>query len=167
MEKYMSSIVLLPSKKNIAYEVIEKNNDKIKVKINDNIYSFDLIKREGQSFILRNGEGETFVTSSGLLADQSLMIVGGGSEIVVQSDKKRKTKNQEAEGSLISPMPGKIFKVLKKVTDKVIKGETILILEAMKMEHSIKADKDGVIKKIYFNLGDQVQGQVVLAEIDS
>lgn len=163
----MSSIVLLPSKKNISYEVVEKTHDKIKVKLNDKIYSFDLVKREGSSFILRNDQGETFVTSSGVLADQSLMIVGGASEIVIQSDKKRKTRNQEAEGSLISPMPGKIFKVLKKVSEPVKKGETILILEAMKMEHSIKADKDGVIKKIYFNVGDQVQGQVVLAEIDT
>ena len=64
-------------------------------------------------------------------------------------------------------MPGKIFKILKNEGDQVNKGETILILEAMKMEHPIKSDKDGVIKKIYFKLNEQVSGHVPLALIEA
>ena len=70
-------------------------------------------------------------------------------------------------GSLQSPMPGKIFKILKDKGQKVIAGETVLILEAMKMEHAIKAPKDGVVTDIFFKEGEQVQGGVSLCDIDS
>jgi pyruvate carboxylase subunit B len=64
-------------------------------------------------------------------------------------------------------MPGKIFKILKSQDSEVKKGETILILEAMKMEHAIRSDKDGKVKKIFFNVGELVQGGVILAEVES
>jgi biotin carboxyl carrier protein len=63
-------------------------------------------------------------------------------------------------------MPGKIFKIIKNSGDVVIKGETVLIVEAMKMEHSIKATRDGIISQIFYSEGDQVQGGVALCEID-
>jgi len=71
-----------------------------------------------------------------------------------------------AEGSLVSPMPGKIFKILKEVGQEVEKGETILIMEAMKMEHSIKATSSGVVKKIFFKEGEQVTGGSLLCELE-
>jgi biotin carboxyl carrier protein len=63
-------------------------------------------------------------------------------------------------------MPGKIFKVLLGPKDDVKKGDPVLIVEAMKMEHTIRATKDGIIKEIFFNEGDQVQGGVLLCEIE-
>ena len=62
-------------------------------------------------------------------------------------------------------MPGKIFKVLSEIDKPVKAGETILILEAMKMEHAIKSPIDGIIKAIHFNEGDIVDGSVELAEV--
>src|SRR6476620_133635 len=47
--------------------------------------------------------------------------------------------NKGGAGALITQMPGKIVKIMKKVGDKVAKGETVLILEAMKMENEIKS----------------------------
>lgn len=71
-----------------------------------------------------------------------------------------------SEGSLTSPMPGKVFKVMKNSGDTVSKGEAILIIEAMKMEHTIRAQKDGVIAEIFYREGDQVDGGVSLVEIE-
>ena len=71
------------------------------------------------------------------------------------------------EGSLVSPMPGKIFKVMSKIGQTVKAGEPLLIMEAMKMEHIIKASTDGVIKNILFKEGEQVMGGVQLIEIES
>jgi biotin carboxyl carrier protein len=68
-------------------------------------------------------------------------------------------------GSIQSPMPGKIFKILIQEGLPVKKGETILIMEAMKMEHAIKAPHDGTLAKILFKEGEQVQGNVNLVEI--
>ena len=69
-------------------------------------------------------------------------------------------------GSLQSPMPGKVFKVLKDKGSEVSAGETVMILEAMKMEHAIKATKDGILSEIHYSEGEQVQGGVVLCDID-
>ncbi len=55
-----------------------------------------------------------------------------------------------------SPLPGVILEIKVKVGDAVKKGQTIIILEAMKMENNINADKDGTITAINVNKGDSV-----------
>jgi 3-methylcrotonyl-CoA carboxylase alpha subunit len=60
------------------------------------------------------------------------------------------------QGSLAAPMPGKIVKVMTKPGAKVAKGDALLILEAMKMEHTIAAPADGVVKEIHYGAGEQV-----------
>ena len=59
-------------------------------------------------------------------------------------------------GSLAAPMPGKVIKVIAQRGAKVAKGEALLILEAMKMEHTITAPADGVVKEIHYAAGEQV-----------
>ena len=55
-----------------------------------------------------------------------------------------------------SPMPGTVVAVLKNKGDKITKDESIIIIEAMKMEHAIKAQHAGIITDIYYHKGDQV-----------
>ncbi len=89
--------------------------------------------------------------------------------MILKSVPKVELKSTQAamkEGALQSPMPGKIFKIVQEQGSSVAKGDAVLILEAMKMEHTIKANKDGVIKDIFFKEGDQVQGGVLLCEIE-
>ena len=63
----------------------------------------------------------------------------------------------EAEaGRLTAPMPGKIVAQLVVAGQSVKKGEPLLIMEAMKMEHTIAAPKDGVVKEMMYVIGDQV-----------
>jgi 3-methylcrotonyl-CoA carboxylase alpha subunit len=62
----------------------------------------------------------------------------------------------ENAGSLAAPMPGKIVAVLTNVGTAVAKGEALLVLEAMKMEHTITAPADGVVKAIHYAAGEQV-----------
>jgi len=59
-------------------------------------------------------------------------------------------------GSLAAPMPGKIIQVMIATGAKVTKGQPLLILEAMKMEHTITAPADGVVKEIHYAAGEQV-----------
>ncbi|HYK41181.1 MAG TPA: biotin/lipoyl-containing protein [Thermoanaerobaculia bacterium] len=70
-----------------------------------------------------------------------------------------------AEGGLTSPMPGRVRKVLVSVGDHVEKGTVLLILEAMKMEHAIRAPRDGRVVRIAFGEGDLVDAGVELVEI--
>ncbi|MGQ0656455.1 MAG: acetyl-CoA carboxylase biotin carboxylase subunit [Betaproteobacteria bacterium] len=59
-------------------------------------------------------------------------------------------------GSLAAPMPGKVIQVLVKTGAKVSKGDALLVLEAMKMEHTITAPADGVVQEIHYGAGEQV-----------
>ncbi len=65
-----------------------------------------------------------------------------------------------------SPMPGKILSVKKNVGDSVSKGDTILVLEAMKMENDIVAPEDGTIASIDVNEGASVEARAVLATLN-
>lgn len=69
-------------------------------------------------------------------------------------------------GIVVSPMPGTVISILKKEQDTVSAGETVLILEAMKMENEIAAPISGVIRKIHCEVSDAVTGGAVLFEIE-
>lgn len=69
-------------------------------------------------------------------------------------------------GAMVSPMPGKILKLHKKAGDQISQGDSILVMEAMKMEHTIKASHDGIIAKINVSEGQQVDGGLVLVELE-
>lgn len=66
------------------------------------------------------------------------------------------TQNFLHKGQLTAPMPATVVAVLKKRGDFVKAGESLMVLEAMKMEHTIHAPKDGIIKKVCYPLGAQV-----------
>ena len=70
-------------------------------------------------------------------------------------------------GLIKASMDGGIIDVLVEGGQIVKKGQTLVVLEAMKMEHSMKADSDGVIKSILVSKGDQVKGRQLLVEIES
>ena len=69
-------------------------------------------------------------------------------------------------GALITQMPGKVVKLMKNVGDKVTKGETVLILEAMKMENEIKSGADGTIKVINVKEGQALESGFLMVEIE-
>jgi biotin carboxyl carrier protein len=71
----------------------------------------------------------------------------------------------EASGDLLAPMPGRVRRVVLGAGAKVGRGDVLLILEAMKMEHAIRAPRDGIVARVLFAEGDLVDAGAVLAEI--
>ena len=65
-------------------------------------------------------------------------------------------------GGLIAPMPGKVIDLKVKVGSKVKKGDTLVILEAMKMEHQVKASEDGKVSKLLIKKDDQLDNGALL-----
>jgi 3-methylcrotonyl-CoA carboxylase alpha subunit len=72
----------------------------------------------------------------------------------------------ELHGRLTAPMPGKVIALLAEAGKKVEKGAPLLVLEAMKMEHTIKAPRDGVVKAFRFAPGEQVSEGAELVEFE-
>jgi propionyl-CoA carboxylase alpha chain len=77
----------------------------------------------------------------------------------VQSD------NSVPEGGLTAPMPGTVTRTLVEVGQEVAAGEALLVLEAMKMEHTIISAVAGVVTALNVAVGDQVARDAVLAEV--
>ena len=61
-----------------------------------------------------------------------------------------------SDGDLKAPMPGKVISVAVAAGDVVKTGQIVLVLEAMKMEHAIQSPHDGVVSKVFYDVGDQV-----------
>jgi len=64
----------------------------------------------------------------------------------------------EDANSFKAPMNGTVVDVLVKAGERVVKGQTLVIMEAMKMEHSIQSPDDGVVTDVYYSPGDLVDG---------
>ena len=75
---------------------------------------------------------------------------------------ERKPYEPDNPNKLYSFIPGTILKMLVKEGQKVKKNDTLLILEAMKMENEIRAQKDTKIDKIHVKAGDSVEGGMTL-----
>lgn len=148
----------------VKVQEFSQKGDSISFILNEKKHFYMLISKDQEFLILDNG-GRFKAAVSSPNRDGDSMIFSNGREALGSAQGKKIKKAGSISGGLKSPMPGKIFKVLKDVGAEVKKGEPILILEAMKMEHSIRSDKDGIVKSINFRVGELVQGGVVLAEV--
>ena len=81
------------------------------------------------------------------------------------SGAKRGVRHDHA-GGLIAPMPGQVRSVAVGVGDAVKKGQTLLTMEAMKMEIRIQALKDGIVKMVYAAQGQTVEREQILIEME-
>lgn len=74
-----------------------------------------------------------------------------------RSKKKRKGAGASAGGGEIeAPMPGKITKIMKSAGDAVQKGDALIVMEAMKMEYTLKAEVSGTLAELSCAVGEQV-----------
>lgn len=74
--------------------------------------------------------------------------------------------NSGAAGELLSQMPGKVVKIMVKEGEQVEVGQTLIILEAMKMENEIKAGTSGVVKAIHVNEGQALDSGYLMMEVE-
>jgi acetyl/propionyl-CoA carboxylase alpha subunit len=79
---------------------------------------------------------------------------------------KRRGAGQEHASELAAPMPGLVRSVNIAENESVAKGQTLLVLEAMKMEIRIQAPRDGTVKKLLVKQGQTVDREQVLIELD-
>lgn len=79
----------------------------------------------------------------------------------------RKGGKESGGNQIRSPMPGKITKILVEPLGLVEQKQTLIVLEAMKMEYNLKAGANGKIKAIHCKVGDQVEQDKLLLEIES
>jgi 3-methylcrotonyl-CoA carboxylase alpha subunit len=99
--------------------------------------------------------------------DTHLHLWSGGNhwEVVLEDPRQKEFSSTAAQGGLTTPLPGVVAAVVAKVGQAVRAGETLMVIEAMKMEHSISAPYDGTVKVIHFAPGDRVPEGSQLLEL--
>lgn len=79
--------------------------------------------------------------------------------------KARKKSAAASSDQVKAPMPGKVTKLMVQVGETVKKGQALLVMEAMKMEYTLKAEMDGTIESLTCTVGEQVVLGKLLAKI--
>ncbi|HVY07339.1 MAG TPA: acetyl/propionyl/methylcrotonyl-CoA carboxylase subunit alpha [Burkholderiales bacterium] len=85
-----------------------------------------------------------------------LTVFADGDSYKLEFEKLAASEEEDPAGKLVSPLPGNVIQVLVDSGDIVAKGQPLMIIEAMKMEHTISAPKRGTVGQIYFAKGEQV-----------
>jgi 3-methylcrotonyl-CoA carboxylase alpha subunit len=97
---------------------------------------------------------------------RELCVIRDGHVVSAQWDDPAAAGAREAHaGGLVSPMPGHVLQVLIKPGERVRRGQPLMIIEAMKMEHTVVAPADGVVQAVHFASGDRVEEGVELLEL--
>jgi propionyl-CoA carboxylase alpha chain len=99
--------------------------------------------------------------------DDSWWVHGPWGDVeIVEKSPFPSSEIEEVSGSLVAPMPGSVVSVNVSVGDTVRKGQTLVVLEAMKMEHPIGSPEDGVVKEVQVSAGDQVERGALLVVVE-
>jgi acetyl/propionyl-CoA carboxylase alpha subunit len=84
-------------------------------------------------------------------------------DINTSSRRNAQDKGKAHPGVISAPMPGKITRVSVKAGERVSQGQALVVMEAMKMEYTLEADRDGVVGEVNVQIGQQVAlGQVLV-----
>ncbi|MBX3016501.1 MAG: biotin/lipoyl-binding protein [Bdellovibrionaceae bacterium] len=91
-----------------------------------------------------------------------------GETFIVESETKNfgQGKGGKAKSDIVAPMPGKVTKVLAQDGAKVAEGQVLIVMEAMKMEYSLKAEQAGTVQKVDCKVGDQVVLGKILVKVN-
>ena len=103
-----------------------------------------------------------------VLRENILTIIHSGNnyELTIVNKTEHQADEESTPGSLLSPMPGKVIEVLVSEGDLVKKGAALLILEAMKMEHTITAPMDGTVTTLHYAAGDMLDEGLELLVVE-
>lgn len=143
---------------------IDKKNGKAVITLGPKTFDVSLAGISLENLVLKVGDS-LFQVPLKTHKEKAYLIIGG-KDVLIESPSKVKKKG-EAEGHMLSPMPGKILRLMVSAGDEIKKGDTLLIMEAMKMEHKVKASKNGKVLKVFYAEGEQVEGGIELVEMES
>ncbi len=144
--------------------------------LNGESVEWDLIEIRKNSFhIIRDHKGYNATLVSFNAEEKSMIInVNGTDYEIIIKDKYDlllqqlgiNSKSSTTTQLVKAPMPGLIIQIMATESEEVKKGDSLLILEAMKMENVIKSPRDGKIKKIHIALKQAVEKNQVLVEFE-
>lgn len=122
--------------------------------------------QDGKLDLLVDGKRVTAYVSSD--SAKRWVTVNGQTFVLTKSSSDRRTGHghHHAAGELTAPMPGQVRAINVNEGETVTKGQTLLVLEAMKMEIRIRALQNGIVKKLFVKQDQTVEREQVLIEVE-
>ena len=111
-------------------------------------------------------DGEPMAAVSGFRDEERVVVFYEGQAYEFDRSSRGSVGAAAGDGAILAPMPGKVTAVEVSKGNKVVKGQRLLTLEAMKMEHGMVAPFDGVVAELNASAGQQVQVDALLAKIE-
>jgi acetyl/propionyl-CoA carboxylase alpha subunit len=125
-----------------------------------------LVSRDGARLVVESAEGWRRSLRVVQRGEQFFVHLGREELMVSEVPRFIDPASRKVEGGCVAPMSGKVVKVAVAVGDAVVRGQQLLVLEAMKMEHTISAPEAGRVVSVAASLGQQVEGGQLLAVIE-
>ncbi len=145
------------------YRVVTTDESgQIKVSFEDGEITLDTVSLQGNDVTasLDHQKQQATVHQDGLITT----VFYNGHTVRLSAVSNSSSVEEESENALVAPLPGYVRQVLVAKGDVVTKDQPLIIVEAMKMEHTILSPKDGLVEDVFYRAGDQVlEGAELLA----
>ena len=135
--------------------------------VDDRALSVTLVAVDGPCVVFEDRSGLRHRVRVTTVGSRHFTHEPSGSLALVELPRFPERESAVAAGARVAPMPGKVVKVAVRPGDVVQKGATLVILEAMKMEHAVAAAEDGTVTEVLVNEGEQVEADAVLVVVSS
>ena len=148
---------------------VKRTDDAVHAVVDGREYALDVSQPEPGLYVLRDGSKKSVAFVSNLADGTSQVSLNNHTIDVKLTDPKRlrgsSVDADQAGGAaeIKTAMPGKVVRILKAVGDEVLKGEGVIVVEAMKMQNELHARRAGTVKAVYVSVGQRVdQGTPLL-----
>lgn len=150
---------------------LTRNGERWSCRLGDREFPLDAVSvQDGMLSLLLNGK--SYEVKQETVGQEAGVVVGHERFSVSVQDprsfrsRRRAGVNEQGVKKITAPMPGKIVRILAGVGATVEAGQSVIVIEAMKMQNELKAPKNGVMKKINVAEGAAVEAGQTLAEVE-
>lgn len=140
------------------------------VRVDDRRVDADVVELS-QALSVRIGNRVIDLTVEGKPPTLGVVASGHRAYVAVESERQKAAslakgaRGGAAQDAVLSPMPGRIVKILVTSGQDVAAGEPVIVVEAMKMENELRAPRAGSVAKVLVAVGDRVEGNATLIEL--
>ena len=155
-------------------ELLNRAGSKVLLAVDDRKYDLDVVQVEkGVYSILYNGHSYNVELIEGESSKEYIVNTFARSslaEIIDAETKYRQSRklgtDAEGDNNISSPMPGKVVKIPVSAGDKVISGQTLIVVEAMKMQSEFKATAERTVREILVKEGEIVNAHQIMMKLE-
>jgi biotin carboxyl carrier protein len=155
--------IIVAGGEQFSTKIAQREKERFEIAIGCKKYIVKLDRLQGNGDIEANVNGKSWRVQCDSLLDNALTPApSSGSEAPLAA---AGGKASQVRGAVVAPMPGTVVSICKQVGESVKAGETILTIEAMKMENEIKSPHDGNLKELRISVGNSVDTHQILAVV--